>query len=182
MFDKLKKKLRRAWKWYIKGDYHCDKCPYCWSDWSSYTGDGDCGCYIRGDLWDTCRLIPPIRFLIGWPRKKQALYWEDHQYDGMGEWYEQQVEKETAYSESLEILLKGIELYRRDCEGKLMPVCKAALCERYCFGSGPFYEAYRYYEDHAHPIVGEPPLKQQWKDLLCKTWNKFADKFRPYFS
>lgn len=182
MIKNLLKKLRRAYKWYIKGDYHCDHCPYCWSDWSSYVGDGDCGCYIRGDLWDTCRLIPPIRFLIGWPRKKKTLYWESHAYDGMGDWYEQQVERETAYSKSLEILLKDIELYQRDCEGKLMPVCKAALIERYCFGVGPFYEAHRYYEDHAHPIVGDPPLKQQWKELLRKTWNKFADHFRPYFS
>lgn len=179
---KLIKRLRRAWKWYIKGDYHCDRCPYCWSDWSSYTGDGDCGCYIRGELWDTCRLIPPVRFLIGWPRKKQALYGEAHAYDGMGEWYEQECEKQTAYSKSIEILLKDIELYKRDYEGKLMPVCKAALIERYCFGSGPFYEAYSYYEDHAHPVTSDPPLKQQWKELLRKTWNKFADHFRPYFS
>lgn len=177
---KLINKIRRAWKWYIKGYYHCDHCPYCWAEYS-YEGDGDCGCYIRGDLWDTCRLIPPIRFLLGWPRKKQTLYREAHAYDDMGEWYEQQDERQRAYSKSLEIILKEIELYKRDCDGKLMPVCKAALIERYCFGSGPFYEAYRYYEDHAHPVVCEPPIKQQWKDLLHKTLDEFADYFRPYF-
>lgn len=182
MIKKMLKKLRRAWKWYIKGDYHCDKCPYCWSDWNYLEGDGDCGCYIRGDLWDTCRLIPPIRFLIGWPRKKVTQYWEGHAYDGMGEWYEQLVERENAYAESIKILLKETELYQRDCDGKLMPICKADLLEIFSFGSGPFGEAFRYYEDHAHPVVGDPPLKKQWKDLLRKTWNKFADHFRPYFS
>ena len=181
MFERLRKKLRRAWKWYVKGDYHCDKCPYCWEEWT-YEGDGDCGCYIRGELWDTCRLIPPIRFLIGWPRKKQAQYWEGHAYDGMGEWYEKEAEKQDAFKESIKILLNEIELYTRDWDGKLMPICKADLVETFTFGSGQFYEAYSYYEDHAHPIVGEPSLKQQWKDLLRKTWNKFADKFRPYFS
>ena len=74
--------------WYVYGHYHCDKCPMCWAEWS-YEGDGDCGCYIYGDLRDSCRLLPPFRWLRGWHRKKRALYWEAHQYDGMAEWYQQ---------------------------------------------------------------------------------------------
>ena len=179
MFNKLIKKLRRAYKWYIKGDYHCDHCPYCWSDWNYYEGDGDCGCYIRGDLWDTCRLIPPIRFLIGWPRMKRAQYWEGHQYDGYGEFYEQYEKELDAYSESVKILLEGLELYRRDYEGKLVPVCKANIFDR--FGPNSFYTAHEHYESKAHPVV-HIPIKQQWKDLLRKTCNKLADHFRPYFS
>lgn len=177
----MKKKLRRAWKWYIKGDYHCDHCPYCWADYS-YDGDCDCGCYIRGELWDTCRLIPPIRFLIGWPRKKCHQYFEAHAYDGMAEWCENEDKKRTAYAESIKIFLRNTELYRRDFDGKLYPLCKAEETQIHDFGVSQFSDAYHYYEDHAHPVVGDPPLKQQWKDLLRKTWNKFADHFRPYFS
>lgn len=177
---KLFKRLGRAWKWYIEGYYHCDHCPYCWSEYS-YEDDGDCGCYIRGELWDTCRLIPPIRFLIGWPRKKRAEYAYAHEYDGVSEWYEQQQERENAYAESVKLLLNGIELYHRGVEGDLIPVCKVDLLWLSDFKYGNFGEAYRYYEDHAHPITGDPPLSQQWTDLLRKTWKKFADKFRPYF-
>lgn len=177
---KLIKKLGRAWKWYIKGYYHCDHCPYCWEEYS-YEGDCDCGCYIRGELWDTCRLIPPIRFLVGWGRKKCAQYWEAHAWDGMADWYEKEEMKKDAYSDSIKILLEHIELYQRDFEGNLEPVCKYELVDIFNFGAGKINDAYRFYEDTAHPVVGDPPLKQQWKDLLRKTWGKFADHFRPYF-
>ena len=176
---RMAKKFRRAWKWYIQGYYHCKHCPYCWSEYS-YEGDGDCGCYIRGELWDTCRLIPPIRFLIGWPRKKKAEYYASHEYDGYGEWYEGLIAQEEAYAESVKILLGKVELYRRDADGKLIPMCKEELFDRSWYGCSA-WEARDHYESKAHPIV-HIPLKQQWKELLWKTWNRFADHFRPYFS
>lgn len=83
--DRKLKWLKNRWKWYVLGYYHCDKCPYCWADYS-YEGDCDCGCYIKGDIQDTCRLIPPFREIIGWPRMRYAQYWETHQYDDMGGW------------------------------------------------------------------------------------------------
>lgn len=177
--NRLRKWLKTRWKWYVLGYYHCEHCPYCWADYS-YEGDCDCGCYIRGELYDTCRLIPPIRFLIGWPRKKHTQYWEYHAYDDMGEWYEQLVEREEAYAESIKILLKQIELYQRDYDWKLMPICKADLLEIFHFGSGPFAEAFHYYEDHAHPpkVV---PLKQRWKELIRLTWKHLVyDHIAPY--
>ena len=168
--------LKTRWKWYVLGYYHCDHCPYCWSEYS-YEGDGDCGCYIRGELWDTCRLLPPFRFLIGWPRKRQWEYHEDHAWDGIGEWYELNAEREDHYAKSVLILLKEMELYQRDLDGKMIPVCKAELADRLC---GMLTDAFHYYEDHAHPpkVV---PLKQRWKETIRLTWKHLVyDHIAPY--
>ena len=167
---------RRIYRWYIRGDYHCDMCPYCWSEWS-YEGDGDAGCYIKGELADhSCRLLPPLRFLIGWPRKRKAEYWESHQYDGLPAWMENLDKKEEAMWNSLSIVLKPYELCRRDDTGKLLPVCKMDL-RKECY---TLYEMCQNYEDAVHP-VSYPTLRKEWKDLLWKTWNRIADHFRPYF-
>ena len=177
--NRLCKRIKIWWKWYVLGYYHCDKCPYCWSEYS-YEGDGDCGCYIRGDLWDTCRLLPPFRFLIGWPRKRQYQYHEAHAYDGIGDFWEQQVQREKAYAESVKILLQGHEIYRRDFDGKLIPVCKADLLWIDECSYGFFGDALRYYEDKAHPVIFVP-LKQRWKELIRDTWKKeFYERIVPY--
>lgn len=182
----MKKRLNRLWewiktrwKWYVLGYYHCDQCPYSWSEYS-YEGDGDCGCYIKGELWDTCRLLPPFRFLIGWPRKRQFEYHEAHAWDGIGDWYEENAEREEHYAKSVLILLKEMELYQRDCEGKMIPVCKADLVGLLEYGCGQIGEAYRYYEDHAHPVK-VVPLKERWKETIKLTWKHLVyDHIAPY--
>ncbi len=170
--------LNTRWNWYVLGYYHCDKCPYSWEE-RGYE-DYDCGCYIKGDICDTCRLIPQFRAIIGWPKKRYAQYWEGHMYDGMGDWYEQSIKQEESFADCIKILLKGMELYERDSEGNLVPICKENLTEVFSFGYGQFYEAFRYYEDHAHPpkVV---PLKKQWKDLIKLTWKQMVyDHIAPY--
>lgn len=74
-FDRIE-----AVDYYIKGEYHCDKCPFCWGgEYMPGCDDyDDAGCYIFGDLRDTCRLIPPIRFILGWGRRKRAEYFRAH--------------------------------------------------------------------------------------------------------
>lgn len=158
---------------YIYGSYHCDKCPMCWSDWSEYTGDGDCGCYIYGDLRDSCRLLPPLRFLIGWPRKRKAEYMAAHEWDGAGDYFENMATQNEAMEKTILDSLRCVELVMRDFEGSLIPVCKAehiqanirTICDSY--------------EREAHPFV-YVSLKEDWKRLLKRTWNAFADIFRPY--
>lgn len=172
---RIKKKLKRFWHWYVLGYYHCEHCPYCWSDYSSYLGDGDCGCYIFGDIRDTCRLLPPLRFLLGWARKKKALYWQDHQYDDMGPWFEKRQEQEEIMRTTLLFALEDREVYWRDFEGKLQPACKTELVEERAFA------AMEQYEDAAHPHA-YVSLKQKWKTLLSETWDAFLDLFRPYLT
>ena len=79
-------KFKRFWNYYIKGEYHCDTCPFCWEE-RGYE-DADAGCYIKGELQDTCRLIPPFRFLIGWGRRRKVRYIRNHEYDDYPEFIE----------------------------------------------------------------------------------------------
>jgi len=169
----MKKKLRKLIDWYIKGEYHCDKCKYCWSEYS-YDGDGDCGCYIFGDIRDTCRLLPPLRWLIGWPRRRKALYWEVHQYDGCDEWFENVVAQDTAMEEAIRQMLAMTELYSRDCDGQLYPLCKEDVI------AAGVSDARYHYEEACHPVV-YPSLRQEWRRCLQKTWKKIYDTFAPYF-
>ena len=170
----IRKKLKLWWQWYIQGYYHCDKCPMCWSEWS-YEGDNDCGCYLFGDIRDTCRLLPPFRQLIGWPKKRKAEYWEEHQYDGI----EDVLETEYLQSELLERLLReAFSFYEFAIpteDGKLTPASesKERLIEmlvpdiRFC------------YENEAHPVT-YTPLKAEWKQVLRRTSKEFLDIFRPF--
>lgn len=175
MFEQLKEKCKSAWRYYVLGYYHCDHCPMCWADWA-YEGDCDCGCYIFGNIRDTCRLLPPFRQLIGWPKKRYKQYWEIHQYDGCGEHFERVVEQDFAIEKVLKDALSGYEICRRDfTTGTLVPMCKAEWIElnraeiRYT------------YEEKCHPYT-YTPLKKEWKNVLTRTWNAFLDIFRPYFS
>lgn len=170
-------------KWvarYIYGEYHCDKCPMCWSDWSSYLGDGDAGCYIYGDLRDSCRLLPPFRFLRGWGKKRKALYTENHMYDDCmyddcEKWFEEVVAQDTAMEKALLKALQSYELVWRDLDGTLLPgECKVDIIQRYV------REICSQYEQDAHPVV-TPTLKKEWAHILKRTWDRFADRFKPYF-
>ena len=50
-------------KWYICGEYHCDHCPYSWEERGME--DADAGCFLFGELRDTCRHIRnPISQMI----------------------------------------------------------------------------------------------------------------------
>lgn len=169
----MKAKLKRAVNWYVHGYYHCDKCPYCWSEYS-YEGDGDAGCYIFGDLRDTCRLIPPIRTIIGWPKKKKAEYYYVHEFDGFAEWNEQEEKRRDKFSELVCDFLDSYELCWKDEEGVYHPINKEDYVQ---------YESWRLrsgYEEFCNPYVPKT-LCQEWKDLIAKTWHKFIWKFKPYF-
>lgn len=171
---KLKTQIKRAYNWYIKGTYHCDKCPMCWSEWS-YEGDGDCGCHIFGDIRDTCRLLPPLRQLIGWPRKKKAEYWASHQYDDLPAYMEAQEHQLTALTKILTKELKLYEICWRGNDGVLEPAydCKVDFIEN--LASSIRFD----YETQMHPY-GHIPLKTEWHNVIGHTWEAFLNCFRPY--
>lgn len=164
----FKKKLPNWVRWYILKDYHCDKCPMCWSDYSEYTGDGDCGCHIFGDIReDGCRLIPPIRTLIGWPKKKRAEYAYSHQYDDMADWYETYYQREEAFRSCIKQLLDGFLVIQRDFEGKARIVDEEHFDSGYGFGSH-INDAFRAYEDECYP-THYISLKHEWKNVITRT-------------
>lgn len=172
--EKLKKKWKVFCDRYIRGFYHCDTCPMCWSKYS-YEGDGDAGCYLFGELRDSCRLLPPIRHLIGWPRKCKAQYWELHQYDDCGEYWENVIHQDVTLEQLLKKALCGYEINCRSIEdGSLLPDCKEDWITNHLADL-------RYgYEEKCHPYT-YTPLKKEWKNVLTRTWNAFLDIFRPYF-
>lgn len=148
-------KCKNFFRHYIKGEYHCDTCPFCWEERG--IEDADAGCYIFGDLRDTCRLLPPFRFLIGWPKRKRAIYYADHEYDDFGDWYEEKLRKEDKLKELLE---------------KYFPDDKV----KSAMGWGIASQA----EDIFIPVKWEP-LKTRWKKLIKDTWEAFLMCFKPYF-
>lgn len=180
------KQVPQWWRWYIKGEYHCEHCPYCWSDFN-YDGDGNCGCYIRGDLYDTCRLVPPIRFLLGWARKKKASYWEEHQYDGIGEYYQQMTDQDEILGKLLLNMLENFDLfYQPQSNEWLDEAAKRQKSQPIPIDKQEFVrERVRSlrmeYEDKAHPVE-HIAISKEWKILIKKTWNCFLDVFRPYFN
>lgn len=164
--------MKKFFKNYIRGDYHCDTCPYCWEE-RGYE-DCDAGCYIFGDLRDTCRLLPPFRHIIGYFRKKKALYYYAHEYDGFGEWYEQEEKKMKKYNELVGKLLKPYDLCWKDEKGNYHAIDKEYLIHQ---------EVWRIkigFDDYCNPFEVKT-LRMEWQDLIKKTWGRFIGRFKPYF-
>lgn len=155
--------LKERWRWYILGRYHCDRCPYAWEE-RYYEGDCDCGCVIRGDIRDTCRLIPPFRGIIGWFKRNAAAYSAEHEYDGLEDWIDKDVAGEKAIKEAVRKGLGTRQICYQDTGGYWKPV-------------GDFYTdsichtIRDEYDKVAHPIVHQP-LMQRWKELLKDTWER----------
>lgn len=84
---KIKEKFRNFVKWYIKGYYHCDKCPYSWEERG--LEDVEAGCYIKGNICYTCRLIPPFKNIIGYFKKKKR----EKEYEEWEKEWEKEYEK-----------------------------------------------------------------------------------------
>lgn len=160
--------------WYVYGNYHCDHCSMCWQEYS-YEGDGDCGCYIYGDdLRDTCRLLPPIRWLIGWPRKCQADYHAAHEYDGIEEWYCEKALQDDTMTELLLDTLHGLELCIRDNEGKLNPI----PCKQEFINERVAHICYEY-ESKVHPYVHRT-IRDDWHSLKKRIWKHICEIPAPY--
>ena len=167
----MNKKIQNWRDWYIKGYYHCDQCPYCWVDYGY--DDADAGCYIYGDLRDTCRLLPPFRAVIGGIRKKKDCYYQNHQYDGMGEWYQKQEANREKFAE-----LMTDAFDRRRLEVTYQGSNQSIPLEEV----PDILEAWRIvddYEEFAHPVIHKS-VCEKWKDAFASTGRWFANKFKPY--
>ena len=174
----IRSKVGQFYNWYIKGEYHCDHCPYCWEEWS-YEGDGDCGCYIKGDIQDTCRLLPPFKNIIGTIRKKKADYYLAHSWDGFGEFCQKQNEKEMFLREKLqENIFKKRPLYEQNSDGAFVLVDD--YTQEYSYIRPTAAVILNDYEERFFPVVHKS-LKEEWEELVKKTLNKVFSKFKPYF-
>lgn len=178
MKHKCKKSIwYRIWHWYVKGEYHCDKCPYSWEERTSYEYDEwDAGCFVKGDICDTCRLLPPFRWVIGSLRKKRAGYYFNHQYDGIEEHHEQWELSNEKIQELLANFLKGYDLCWKDSKEEYHPINKEGYIR---------YEGYRVrcdYEDFLREQEEKyNPYQNPWKKAILWSWNRFIGFFKPYF-
>ena len=163
-------KLKRFWNYYVKGNYHCDTCPYCWEE-RGYE-DADAGCYIYGDLRDSCRLLPPFRFLIGWGRRKKAQYLMNHEYDGYVEFIEEREKQESYVEKAMKEWLdhNGYVIALNTNDDTRLDVDK--FSDIYCLSDSM--------RDIFSPVKYEP-LKKRWGKLLKDTWQRFLMIFKPYF-
>lgn len=173
----FKKKIQRFWKWYVLGYYHCDHCPYSWNDACPSREDCDCGCVIFGDIRDTCRLIPPFRFLFGWGKKKRFQYAQAHEYDDLAEWVQkhEQAETEMGAAISSSLNMWNLSLHHPSVDGSISPVLDLTA-EIEVISHWIVDE----YEQKVHPVP-HLTLRQEWKTLLHKTWKRFIQFFAPYF-
>ncbi|MEG1894619.1 MAG: hypothetical protein RR162_00165 [Oscillospiraceae bacterium] len=161
---------------YVKGKYHCDSCPYCWGGGYNAGCDDydDCGCYIKGDIYDTCRLLPPIRFMLGYFRKKKAEYHFNHEHDGCGDFFEREQEVENEFERLLKGFIGDYELCYKNGKGDLIPIDTAFHIKN---------EAWRFrseYDDFAHPTE-RISLKTQWRNIIKNTGKAITGKIKPYF-
>lgn len=176
--NKCKKSVfYRFWHWYIKGEYHCDKCPYAWEERTSYEYDEmEAGCYIKGDIYDTCRLFPPFRWIVGSLRQKKAKYYFNHEYDDFPEWHEKEEAKREKMIELLNKFFDGYDLCWKDSEGEYHPINTELHIKD---------EAWRIrydYEDFLkEQEAKENPYQNPWRRAIVWTCQRFVGFFKPYF-
>ena len=171
--------MHRFFNWYIKGEYHCDKCPYSWEEGTSYEYDDcDCGCFIKGDIRDTCRLLPPFRWIIGYPKRKKERYYKNHQYDGFVEYAIEDDENDKKFQELLIDFLNSKNLYCKDRKGNYIPYSESDLSYFYMDA----WKLRKDYEDFLwEQEQSKNPPENLWKKAFLNTWNNITKHIKPYF-
>lgn len=180
-----KKKKSEAVEWYIKGEYHCDKCPFCCGGEYLPGCDDyeDAGCYIFGDLRDTCRLIPPIRFILGWGKRKKMQYLENHRYDDYGEWVDKKIANEEAFRKAFQkVFAEKYAICLKDANGEMEKGAdgKPYSLDEECY-IGSVSSLYHEASEILDPPKPYEPLRKKWAALLKETWHSFVGIFKPYF-
>lgn len=179
--------IKRLWRWYIKGEDHCEHCPQAWED-CSYEGEcNDYGCYARGECRSTCRLIPPVRSIIGWKHRRYMEYWENRRYDGMGDVYQEMWDQRKILTEELKEALKSYKICYQalndeswvgeNGQVEKLPALRPIDTDSFLDEWVPTIQMN--YEDVAHPVVHKK-LSQEWKELLKKTFGKLVEPVLPY--
>lgn len=159
---------------WIKNGNNCDKCKwFCENRCETECGtEYDCYCLIKGDRYDNgCWLVNPFRYLIGRVHKKRNDYYMEHEYDGIGEWYEQQQKNEKALADAIKEELKDFECYRVYSNGDK---AKKDINE---YIDSVTYRVVDKYENVAHPVVYKG-LTERWKEVLEYTWKRIVKIWR----
>ncbi len=161
---------------WIKNGNNCERCKYSWCEKTSYEYDEwECGCFIKGDRWEEkpCRLLPLFKNIIGFFRKRKTEYAENHMYDGYGEFSEKEYELDEKFKS---LVYQYMDMERLYLKFPNDTYHKVKNCDDFYY----FWKIRSEYEEFAHPFVNKS-LHTEWKELILKTFNRFVNKFKPYF-
>lgn len=175
-WKRVKASCNRAWRYYVKGEYHCDHCPFSWEE-RSYD-DVDCGCYIFSDLQGSCRLIPPVRFLLGWGKRRKQQYWEAHMWDDAEQYYTEQDLRYSRFEEGFDSVFDGykITLADENAPKPSSPEDEARMSEMlkdHC--KEALFQMAEYVFSET-----EPSLKDLWEEAFAETGRRLRNKVVPY--
>ncbi len=165
------KRIKTLWNWYVRGYYHCDHCPYCWEERGME--DSDAGCYIYGDIRDTCRLPFPIRGIVGSIKRNRACFYTDRFADEEAQYYTDRHTRLVKMTELIDDFLpKYLECRKNALNDGDDNTSIDDVCPEWCFS---YIETIVYeYEKECHPETNRVPcpLRIEWKRLLSKTWKE----------
>lgn len=151
--------------WICNGS-DCSKCKWNWEVRTSYEYDEwDCGCYIKGQDFDDkpCRLVNPLKAILGILSKRRAEYYREHEWDGFLEFSEDSDKKdEKLYELFMEYFIGKNVICWKDKDGGLHEYDTSRLVRT------NIWEVRMQYEDFAYPI-SHKKLREEWKELLIKT-------------
>lgn len=165
--------FHKAAKW-LKDGNDCEKCPCAWEEWGPEDYDG--GCYAGRDLFEgTCRLPRLVRRYIA----RRAEFHKDHEYDGFGEWYEEDSRLQRAAEKALYKRDPGIifcwEAKSQDGNSVLMRYDQETVKREIC------YDIRTAVED-AKAEKAPRTLAGEWKALLKKTVDRTIFKIRSFLT
>lgn len=155
---------------WLKDGNNCEKCPCAWEEWGPEDCDG--GCYAGRDLFEgTCRLP----YLVRWYIARRANFCKDHQYDGIGEWYEEQERKQRIVEEAIYKRDQNLTLcweYKTEAgKTEYRPFDQKMVIQEICYDIVGAMDDYR---------RGQEPrtLYNKWSALVRETFKRAVFKIR----
>ena len=161
--------MKKLMKWLHEGN-DCGKCPCYW--WEQCYEDCDEGCRLERDsiFYGGCRLPRIVR----WYKNRQAIFAENHEYDGIEEWFMERERLDNLVAERIKKELGS-----------------SVICGRYIDTDGKHYWEVDQNEciyRLAHAINSElddddlsrhaKTIRSEWSELLKKTWGKLCFEVR----
>lgn len=161
--------IERLRKWMQEGN-DCGKCPCYWFEQGYEDCDEGCRINLDGIFYGGCRLPRIVR----WYRNRQAVFFENHQFDGIEDWWEEQERLDNVIAEGIKKGLDGLVICSRyiDKEEKhLWEVEQEECIYRLAHSLNSTLSDDKFAQ-------GTRTLKAKWAELLKETWENFCFRVR----
>lgn len=155
---------------WLKNGNDCERCKCFHCERTSYEYEEyDCGCAIKGDAYEDGRCRVP-RF-VRWIMSRRAQYYENHQYDGIGEFYEELEQKNEKCREAIKKAFGGYVLCIKFPDGTLHECNTEAIFES---------EAWSVRDACEPEFTLSPTLSKRWSQILYDTAMFIPRKIKPF--